>query len=76
MTTAKTFRAKLFLGLAFNAVAVVTGGMGSLTPVMAAIVHNVGSVLVVLGSASPAILPIPFPPINGLLIKNYLILAI
>jgi Cd2+/Zn2+-exporting ATPase len=44
-------------GLAFNAVAVVAGGMGWLTPIMAAIVHNVGSVLVVFSSASLAIFP-------------------
>lgn len=44
-------------GLAFNAVAVVAGGMGWLTPIMAAIVHNVGSVLVVFASASLAIFP-------------------
>jgi Cd2+/Zn2+-exporting ATPase len=44
-------------GLAFNAAAVVAGGMGWLTPIMAAIVHNVGSVLVVLASASLAVFP-------------------
>jgi Cd2+/Zn2+-exporting ATPase len=44
-------------GLAFNAAAVVAGGMGWLTPIMAAIVHNVGSVLVVFASASLAIFP-------------------
>jgi Cd2+/Zn2+-exporting ATPase len=45
----------IVFGLAFNAVAVVAGGMGWLTPIMAAIVHNVGSVLVVFASASLAI---------------------
>jgi Cd2+/Zn2+-exporting ATPase len=43
--------------LAFNAFAVLAGGMGWLTPIMAAIVHNVGSVLVVFASASFAIFP-------------------
>ena len=42
-------------GLVFNATAVIAGGMGWLTPVMAAIVHNVGSVLVVMASASLAV---------------------
>ena len=47
----------IVFGLAFNAVAVVASGMGWLTPIMAAIVHNVGSVLVVFASASLAIFP-------------------
>ncbi|MGD8716647.1 MAG: cation-translocating P-type ATPase [Desulfobacterales bacterium] len=47
----------IVFGLAFNAVAVVAGGLGWLTPIMAAIVHNVGSVLVVFASASLAIFP-------------------
>ena len=47
----------IVFGLAFNAVAVVAGGMGWLTPIVAAIVHNVGSVLVVFASASLAIFP-------------------
>jgi Cd2+/Zn2+-exporting ATPase len=45
----------IVFGLAFNAIAVVASGMGWLTPIMAAIVHNVGSVLVVFASASLAI---------------------
>lgn len=44
-------------GLVFNTVAVLAGGMGWLTPIMAAVVHNVGSVLVVIASASLAIFP-------------------
>ncbi len=44
-------------GLVFNAVAVVASSMGWLTPIMAAITHNVGSVLVVAASASLAIFP-------------------
>ncbi|MEW6720050.1 MAG: cation-translocating P-type ATPase [Thermodesulfobacteriota bacterium] len=47
----------LAFGLAFNAAAVVAGGMGWLTPIMAAIVHNIGSVLVVVASASLAFFP-------------------
>ncbi|MBW2240013.1 MAG: cation-translocating P-type ATPase, partial [Deltaproteobacteria bacterium] len=44
-------------GLAFNAVAVITSGMGLLTPIMAAIAHNIGSVLVVMLSASLVFFP-------------------
>lgn len=44
-------------GLVFNAFAVLAGGMGWLTPIMAAVVHNVGSVIVVFASASLAIFP-------------------
>jgi len=47
----------IVFGLAFNAIAVIVSGMGLLTPIMAAIVHNVGSVLVVFASASLAIFP-------------------
>ncbi len=47
----------IVFGLGFNAFAVVASGMGWLSPIMAAIVHNVGSVLVVLASASLAIFP-------------------
>jgi len=44
-------------GLVFNTAAVLTGGLGLLTPIMAAIVHNIGSVLVVISSASLAFFP-------------------
>jgi Cd2+/Zn2+-exporting ATPase len=47
----------IVFGLAFNAIAVLASGMGWLTPIMAAIVHNIGSVLVVIASASLAIFP-------------------
>ena len=47
----------IVFGLAFNAFAVLASGMGWLTPILAAIVHNVGSVLVVFASASLAIFP-------------------
>jgi ATPase, P-type (transporting), HAD superfamily, subfamily IC len=42
----------LAFGLVFNLVAVLAGAFGLLTPIMGAVVHNVGSVLVVLSSAS------------------------
>ncbi|MBW2265959.1 MAG: cation-translocating P-type ATPase [Deltaproteobacteria bacterium] len=47
----------IVFGLAFNAIAVLASGMGWLTPIMGAIVHNIGSVLVVIASASLAIFP-------------------
>lgn len=47
----------IVFGLVFNAFAVVAGGMGWLTPIMAAIVHNIGSVIVVFASASLAVFP-------------------
>ncbi len=50
-------RINIVFGLAFNAVAVIASGLGWLSPIMAAIVHNVGSVLVVIASASLAIYP-------------------
>ncbi len=47
----------IVFGLVFNSIAVVAGGMGWLSPIMAAVAHNVGSVLVVMASASLAIYP-------------------
>jgi Cd2+/Zn2+-exporting ATPase len=44
-------------GMAFNIVAVVASGAGYFTPIMGAVVHNIGSVLVVLSSASLALVP-------------------
>jgi Cd2+/Zn2+-exporting ATPase len=41
-------------GLAFNTFAVVASGAGFLSPIMGAVVHNVGSVIVVIASASLA----------------------
>ncbi|EFL52126.1 heavy metal translocating P-type ATPase [Solidesulfovibrio fructosivorans JJ]] len=43
------------LGLLFNSVAIMGGAYGYLSPVAAAIFHNVGSVVVVLSSASLAL---------------------
>ena len=53
----KIIKINIVFGLAFNALAVVSSGMGWLTPIMAAVVHNVGSVLVVIASASLAVFP-------------------
>ena len=39
-------------GMTFNAIAVLASGGGYLTPIMGAIVHNIGSILVVLSSAT------------------------
>lgn len=49
-----TIKWNIFFGLAFNLLAVLAGGSGLLTPIMGAVVHNIGSVLVVLSSASIA----------------------
>ena len=49
--TLRTIKWNVAFGLAFNAVAVVASGWGLLSPIMGAIVHNIGSVLVVLSSA-------------------------
>lgn len=50
-------KVNIVFGLTFNTIAVIAGGMGWLTPIMAAVTHNIGSVLVVLASASLAIYP-------------------
>lgn len=47
------------LGLLFNALAITGGAYGLLSPVAAAIFHNIGSVIVVLASASLAVTAIP-----------------
>jgi Zn2+/Cd2+-exporting ATPase len=52
--TLTTIRWNVAFGLAFNLVAVIAGGTGLLSPIQGAIVHNVGSVVVVLSSASIA----------------------
>ncbi|MBD3177049.1 MAG: cadmium-translocating P-type ATPase [Armatimonadia bacterium] len=49
----------IVFGLAFNALAVVASGGGYLTPIAGALVHNIGSVLVVLLSASQGFVPEP-----------------
>ena len=44
----------IVFGMIFNAIAVAAGGSGMLSPIMGAVVHNIGSVLVVMASASLA----------------------
>jgi len=53
----RIIKVNIIFGLTFNAIAVIASGMGWLTPVMAAITHNIGSVLVVIASASLAFYP-------------------
>lgn len=48
-------KVNIAFGLVFNLLAVVAGATGLITPIMGAVVHNVGSVLVVLSSASLAL---------------------
>ncbi len=50
--TLKTIKWNIVFGLVFNAIAVLASGGGVLSPIMGALVHNIGSVLVVLSSAS------------------------
>ncbi len=52
--TVSTIKWNIVFGLAFNAIAVLASGSGLLTPIMGAVVHNIGSVIVVLSSASIA----------------------
>lgn len=47
-----TMRWNIAFGLLFNLVAVIASGSGFLTPITGAVVHNIGSILVVLSSAS------------------------
>jgi Cd2+/Zn2+-exporting ATPase len=49
-----TIKVNIVLGLTFNLIAVLAGGSGYLSPITGAIVHNVGSVLVVFSSAGIA----------------------
>jgi Cd2+/Zn2+-exporting ATPase len=50
----RTIKWNITFGMAFNTIAVVASAGGLLTPIMGALVHNIGSVLVVLCSASIA----------------------
>lgn len=50
----KIIKWNIAFGMLFNLVAVIAGGAGVLTPIMGAVVHNVGSIFVVLSSASIA----------------------
>ena len=51
----RTIKWNIAFGMAFNAVAVIASGGGYLSPIMGALVHNAGSLLVVLSSASLAL---------------------
>jgi Cd2+/Zn2+-exporting ATPase len=50
----KIIKWNIAFGLAFNAFAVLASGGGVLSPIMGAVVHNIGSVLVVISSATMA----------------------
>ncbi len=49
--TLKTINASVVFALIFNALAIIASSWGYLTPIMGALVHNLGSVAVVLNSA-------------------------
>lgn len=53
--TMRTIKVNIVFSLIFNIVAVTAGGWGILSPIMGAVVHNMGSVLVVLLSARLAL---------------------
>jgi Cd2+/Zn2+-exporting ATPase len=53
----RTIKWNIAFGMIFNAVAVLASGGGLLSPIMGAVVHNVGSVIVVISSASIAFAP-------------------
>jgi Cd2+/Zn2+-exporting ATPase len=48
----KIIKWNIVFGLSFNLIAVIASGSGFLTPIMGAVVHNVGSIIVVISSAS------------------------
>lgn len=50
----RIIKGNLAFGLFFNALAVLASGKGWLSPIAGAVVHNVGSILVVMSSASIA----------------------
>jgi Cd2+/Zn2+-exporting ATPase len=52
--TIQIIKLNIAFGIVFNAIAVLASGGGILSPIMGAVVHNIGSVLVVLSSASLA----------------------
>jgi Cd2+/Zn2+-exporting ATPase len=53
----RIIKGNLAFGLFFNALAVLASGKGWLSPMAGAVVHNVGSILVVMSSASIAFAP-------------------
>ena len=48
----KIIKWNIVFGLTFNLIAVLASGSGFLTPIMGAVVHNIGSIIVVISSAS------------------------
>jgi Cd2+/Zn2+-exporting ATPase len=50
-STVKTINVNITFALVFNVLALILSGLGLLNPIMGAVSHNVGSVLVVLNSA-------------------------
>jgi Cd2+/Zn2+-exporting ATPase len=48
----KIIKWNIVFGLSFNLIAVLASGSGFLTPIMGAVVHNIGSIIVVISSAS------------------------
>jgi Cd2+/Zn2+-exporting ATPase len=50
--TVRIIKLNIIFGLAFNAIAILASGSGHLTPITGAIFHNIGSVFVVILSAS------------------------
>ena len=50
----KVIKWNIAFGMTFNALAVLASGGGFLSPIMGAVVHNIGSILVVFSSASIA----------------------
>ena len=55
--TIRVIKWNIGFGVAFNALAVLASGSGYLTPIMGAVVHNIGSVIVVVIAASLAFMP-------------------
>ena len=53
--TLRVIKWNIAFGLGFNLFAMLASGAGVLTPIMGAVVHNIGSVLVVVSSASIAL---------------------
>jgi Cd2+/Zn2+-exporting ATPase len=58
----KVIKWNIAFGLTFNLFAVLASGGGYLTPIMGAVVHNIGSVLVVVSSATMALVKDPRQP--------------
>ena len=54
-------RVNIVLALLFNTLAVLGGGWGLLSPVLASLLHNTGAIVVVLLSASLALFRDDFP---------------